>query len=57
MLESKNKVYQNIIKNIDQSGGPVPIEVTSNTKEINERFAKTIDLATQWEQVFKKNLI
>lgn len=51
MLDSKNKVYQNILKNIEQNGGPISSEVEANMNEINERFAKTADLASQWDQV------
>lgn len=51
MLDSKNKVYQNIVKNMNQSGGNVPSETETNMREINEKFSKVSDLSSQWEQV------
>ncbi|KAK6636175.1 hypothetical protein RUM43_009828 [Polyplax serrata] len=50
MLDSKNKVYQNIVKNIDVGGGLVPSEMAANMKEINEKFESTTDLAAHWDQ-------
>lgn len=51
MLDSKNKVYQNIVKNIDVGGGLVPSEMAANMKDINEKFESTTDLAAHWDQV------
>lgn len=51
MLDSKNKVHQSIVKNVDQSGGPSQPQIIDSMREINERFTNVIQLATQWEQV------
>lgn len=51
MLESKNKVFQNIVKSLDQSEGIDSSEFKTKMLDLNERFADVAQKAVAWEQV------
>lgn len=51
MLESKNKVFQSIIKSLSNSEGIDTSEFKSKMNQLNERFASVTQYSQQWEQV------
>lgn len=51
MLESKNKVFQNIIKSLEQKEGIDTNDFKNNMLSLNERFADVAQRAVAWEQV------
>lgn len=53
MLESKNKVFQSIVKSVDHSEGIDTGDFRLRMAQLNERFARVTQLAQQWELVSK----
>lgn len=51
MLESKNKVYHNIIKSVDSSEGIDTGDFQMRMQQLNDRFARDTQQSQQWEQV------
>ncbi|XP_063222936.1 muscle-specific protein 300 kDa isoform X4 [Bacillus rossius redtenbacheri] len=49
MLESKNKVFQSIVKSVDHSEGIDTEEFQQRMLQLNERFARVTQQAQQWE--------
>lgn len=51
MLESKNKVFQSIVKSVDHSEGIDTGDFRLRMAQLNERFIRVNQLAQQWELV------
>lgn len=51
MLESKNKVFQNICKSLDQNEGIDSSDFKNKMVALNQRFADVAQRAVMWEQV------
>jgi hypothetical protein len=56
MLESKNKVFQSIVKSVDHSEGIDTGDFKFRMAQLNERFIRVAQLAQQWELVGHKLL-
>jgi hypothetical protein len=54
MLESKNKVFQSIVKSVDHSEGIDTGDFRLKMAQLNERFIRVTQLAQQWELVGHK---
>ncbi|KAJ8930094.1 hypothetical protein NQ314_017138, partial [Rhamnusium bicolor] len=50
MLDSKNKVMNNIIKSVDQSSNPDVANMTAKMEQLNDRFDYVSQNAQLWEQ-------
>ncbi|XP_068085330.1 muscle-specific protein 300 kDa [Anabrus simplex] len=50
MLESKNKVFQSIVKSVDHAEGIDTSDCSRKMAVLNDRFTRTTQLAQQWEQ-------
>lgn len=50
MLESKNKVFNNIVKSVDAHKQPGDSEGSSVLRDLNERFTRVSQAAQLWEQ-------
>jgi nesprin-1 len=51
MLESKNKVFQSIVKSVDSNEGIDTGDFRLKMAKLNERFVRVTQLAQQWELV------
>lgn len=51
MLESKNKVFQSIVKSVDNNEGIDTGDFRLRMVQLNERFVRVTQLAQQWELV------
>lgn len=51
MLESKNKVFQSIVKSVDSNEGIDTGDFRLRMAQLNERFIRVTQLAQQWELV------
>lgn len=51
MLESKNKVFQSIVKSVDNNEGIDTGDFRLRMAQLNERFIRVTQLAQQWELV------
>lgn len=51
MLESKNKVFQSIVKSVDNNEGIDTGDFRLRMTQLNERFVRVTQLAQQWELV------
>jgi len=51
MLESKNKVFQSIVKSVDSNEGIDTGDFRLRMAQLNERFVRVTQLAQQWELV------
>jgi len=51
MLESKNKVFQSIVKSVDSNEGIDTGDFRLRMVQLNERFVRVTQLAQQWELV------
>ena len=51
MLESKNKVFQSIVKSVDNNEGIDTGDFRLRMAQLNERFVRVTQLAQQWELV------
>jgi hypothetical protein len=51
MLESKNKVFQSIVKSVDHNEGIDTGDLRLRMARLNERFIRVTQLAQQWELV------
>lgn len=50
MLDSKNKVMNNIIKSVDQASNPDVAKMTAQMDQLNDRFEYVTQNAQLWEQ-------
>lgn len=50
MLESKNRVFANIVKSVDSHADVATAEGGKTLRELNERFNKVFQVAQTWEQ-------
>ncbi|XP_037820489.1 nesprin-1-like, partial [Lucilia sericata] len=50
MLESKNKVFQNLLRNVTADENIDPTQAQHNMQQMNDRFNYVIQNAQQWEQ-------
>lgn len=50
MLESKNKVFQNLLRNVTADENVDPTQSQHNMQQLNDRFNYVIQNAQQWEQ-------
>jgi len=50
MLESKNKVLNNIVKAVDKSNNPDIIQMVEDMDQVNDRFTYVTQNAQVWEQ-------
>lgn len=51
MLESKNKVFQSIVKSVDHTGGIDTEDFNLKMIQLNERFSRVVQQAQNWEHV------
>lgn len=56
MLDSKRKVFQNIVQSLDKDGGVDTTDGYEKMKHLNERFIYVMENAQQWEQRFQEIL-
>ena len=56
MLESKNKVFSNIVKSVDAHKQPSDSEGSSILRELNERFTRVTHSAQMWEQRLQESI-
>ena len=51
MLESKNKVFQSIVKSVDNNEGIHTGDFRLSMAQLNERFVRVTQLDQQWDLV------
>uniref|UniRef100_A0A182SV94 Calponin-homology (CH) domain-containing protein n=1 Tax=Anopheles maculatus TaxID=74869 RepID=A0A182SV94_9DIPT len=56
MLESKNNVFQNLLKLTDTDSSVDMSEAASKMKQLNDRFSYVINNANDWEYKLQENL-
>ncbi|KAF7272974.1 hypothetical protein GWI33_014281 [Rhynchophorus ferrugineus] len=56
MLDSKNKVMNNIVKSVDKINNPDIVHMTENMDQLNDRFAYVTQNAQVWEQRLQEAL-